>query len=106
MRERLLDVLVDPLNGEPLTLAGARCDGSGEIVDGKLESRSGNSYAIADCIPRFVRTADEGRGAVGRQRDARTVRKGFFFAPPGGDAFLAVISCSKSLRSADSASSA
>lgn len=57
MRKQLLDLLVDPVTKTPLRLA--ECDGGdAEVIEGKLTSEEGRSYAVTDGIARFVLTED------------------------------------------------
>lgn len=52
MHRKLLDVLLDPETGEPLTLA--RDSGAESVEEGELVSASGNRYQIVAGVPRFV----------------------------------------------------
>ncbi len=52
VRESLLDILVDPVSGAPLSSRQRRSRG-GEVVDGTLAA-DGSSYPITSGIPRFV----------------------------------------------------
>lgn len=66
MREALLDILVDPLDSQPLTLIDARYDEGGDIVDGALQTTAGSRYDITEHIPRFVATRDASQRQVER----------------------------------------
>ena len=59
MRRSLLDVLVDPRTGGPLSLREDTADGD-DVVSGALGS-DGASYPIVDGVPRFVATEDSGQ---------------------------------------------
>lgn len=52
MRRTLLEVLADPLTGEPLRLADD--SGPDPVLEGELSSPSGNRYPIVRGVPRFV----------------------------------------------------
>lgn len=52
MRRRLVEVLADPANGDPLTLLND--DGADPITDGELVSAGGRRFPILRGIPRFV----------------------------------------------------
>jgi SAM-dependent methyltransferase len=57
----LLDLLVDPVTGGPLTLETASLEEDGSVAEGSLRSDSGERYAVQRSIPRFVRTDDAGQ---------------------------------------------
>ena len=61
MKRGLLDLLVDPLTGQPLTLKASSLDEDGSIAEGSLEGGSGQTYGVERSIPRFVRTDDPGQ---------------------------------------------
>jgi SAM-dependent methyltransferase/uncharacterized protein YbaR (Trm112 family) len=76
MRRSLVDLLVDPVSGLPLSLSENGVV-DGEILQGTLQSPEGSSYRIANGIPRFVLTQDSGQkqtessfGYKWQQRDA------------------------------------
>jgi SAM-dependent methyltransferase len=52
MRRKLLDVLADPVTGDPLRIADDR--GDEEVTEGMLVSSRGSRYPIVRGIPRFV----------------------------------------------------
>ena len=55
MRERHIELLVDPVNGRPLQISRSDQRKNDEIVEGELrEPLSGATYPIAGGIPRFV----------------------------------------------------
>ena len=56
MNRSLLEILVDPVSDERLTLEATQFDGDG-ILEGTLRA-GGRQYPIADGIPRFVLTDD------------------------------------------------
>ena len=56
MNRSLLEILVDPVSAERLTLEATQFDGDG-ILEGTLRA-GGRQYPIADGIPRFVLTDD------------------------------------------------
>ena len=56
VNKSLLEILVDPVSAERLTLAATQFDGD-EILEGTLRA-GGRQYPIADGIPRFVLTND------------------------------------------------
>ena len=56
MNRSLLEILVDPVSAERLTLEATQFDGD-EILEGTLRA-GGRQYPIADGIPRFVLTND------------------------------------------------
>ncbi len=56
MNRSLLEILVDPVSAERLTLEATQFDGD-EILEGILRA-GGRQYPIADGIPRFVLTND------------------------------------------------
>ena len=53
MRESLLDLLVDPLSGDPLSLEPSLVS-EGEVIEGTLRSRKGQHYPITNGIPRLL----------------------------------------------------
>jgi len=61
VKRALLDLLVDPVTGGPLTLEAASTADDGSVTTGALRSGSGERYAIQRSIPRFVRTDDAGQ---------------------------------------------
>src|SRR5690242_17652779 len=66
MREKLLEVLAEPMTGAALELKDAKGRG-GRIEEGKLvSSKTGTVYPIVRGIPRFV-PSDEYAGSFGMQ---------------------------------------
>ena len=55
MKPSLVQSLVDPINGDALTLVDAQAAAGGEVIAGKLVSASGASYPIVDGVPVMVR---------------------------------------------------
>jgi SAM-dependent methyltransferase len=60
MRESLLEILVDPVTGDPLRLEPEASDDSDDVLAGRLVGEGG-AYPIREAIPRFVLTEDEGQ---------------------------------------------
>ena len=58
MRDALLEVLADPLDGQPLALRDVQRDSDGEIIEGRLAGPGGIAYDIRDYVPRMVTTND------------------------------------------------
>ena len=56
MNRSLLEILIDPVSAERLTLEATQFDGD-EILEGTPRA-GGRQYPIADGIPRFVLTND------------------------------------------------
>ena len=56
MNRSLLEILIDPVSAERLTLEATLFDGD-EILEGTLRA-GGRQYPITDGIPRFVLTND------------------------------------------------
>src|SRR5579872_1840846 len=54
MHSHLLEVLVDPVDGSPLTLSDGAGNGAGAIGSGQLLGASGHRYEIRDGVPRMV----------------------------------------------------
>lgn len=54
MNRELLDILCDPVSKEPLTLRDEVLDGEGCVLEGVLETPSGQKYYIRNGIPRFL----------------------------------------------------
>ncbi len=54
MQASLIEWLIDPLNGGPLTLEDAVFDDEGEILTGALVAAEGTRFTIRDGIPIFV----------------------------------------------------
>lgn len=63
MTPELINLLCDPVDKSPLTLATPGFDDRGHIVSGELVTASGRRYPIRDGVPRFVE-ADPLRGSV------------------------------------------
>jgi SAM-dependent methyltransferase len=61
VKRALLDLLVDPVTGGPLTLETASLEEDGSVAEGSLRSGPGVRYAVQRSIPRFVRTDDAGQ---------------------------------------------
>lgn len=59
MHKSLVDILVDPVTRNPVTVEGRRDEADGEILEGWLFSPEGRSYPITNGIPRFVATEDD-----------------------------------------------
>jgi SAM-dependent methyltransferase len=60
VREKVLQLLVDPVARTPLTLEDARRE-AGEVIEGRLVAATGQTYRIRDGIPRFSATKDPGQ---------------------------------------------
>lgn len=58
MNESLLDILVDPISAEPLTLNATKQAEDGDILEGTLCAGNKRVYDIHNGIPRFVITTD------------------------------------------------
>ena len=54
MHSHLLEVLVDPVDGSPLTLSDGAGNGAAAIGSGQLLGASGNRYEIRDGVARMV----------------------------------------------------
>ena len=65
MRQELLNLLVDPVDGSLLTLDNPRHASDGDIVSGTLLGRA-RSYSVSEGVPRFVFTDDQ------KQRQTQT----------------------------------
>lgn len=61
MKTALLELLVDPTTGGPLSLDAAALEEDGAVAEGRLTNEQGERYAIRRGIPRFVRTDDAGQ---------------------------------------------
>lgn len=61
MRDDLLPLLADPVDGTALTLLDAARDAAGNVVTGRLQGGGGRTFEILAGIPRFVMTEDEGQ---------------------------------------------
>src|SRR5881275_2214128 len=70
MHDTLLEILTDPAGSGPLTLAAARRDQGGAVVEGELLSRNGTTYAITDYVPRL---------SVGSDPEQTQTRRSFAF---------------------------
>ncbi len=58
MRKTLLDLLVDPIDRQPLRLEVETESDGGEIVQGILRARDGRAYPVVNGIPRLVLDED------------------------------------------------
>lgn len=58
MNKELLEIICDPVSKEPLELEVQQLDVDGRILEGVLESPTGNRYPIRGGIPRFVADDD------------------------------------------------
>jgi uncharacterized protein YbaR (Trm112 family) len=67
MKGRLIDYLVCPETGEPLTLRVEKAEGD-EILEGELNSAGGRRYPISAGVPRMLLPdlLDAGQGLTGQ----------------------------------------
>jgi arsenite methyltransferase len=61
VKSALLDLLVDPQTGGPLSLEVTTHAEDGSVAEGALRAPGGDRYRIQRSIPRFVRTDDAGQ---------------------------------------------
>jgi SAM-dependent methyltransferase len=57
MRPSLLEIVVDPVSGEPLELEQEQTEGD-EVLKGALVGGEGRRYPVVEGVPRFVRAGD------------------------------------------------
>jgi arsenite methyltransferase len=61
VKRTLLELLVDPMTGDALSLETESVGPDTAVTEGRLTNQRGDRYPITDGIPRFVRTDDAGQ---------------------------------------------
>ena len=91
MNRSLLEILIDPVSAERLTLEATQFDGD-EILEGTLHA-GGQQYPITDGIPRFVLTKDSDQQLTASSFAYKWRQRNTYESPEMGKAAHSTVLC-------------